>query len=76
MSRKVHRYYAIRLREFGNLVFPKVAIATPAMNKEERRLSLARDRIVNRNTVRSINNFRGWLGLDGRKRKRKQQEES
>ena len=70
MARKIDRHHAIRLREFGNLAVPEVAIATPAMNEDERRLTLARDRIVNRDTMRRIDNFRRLSGLNGRNRKR------
>jgi hypothetical protein len=70
MTGKIDRHHAIRLREFRNLVFPKVAIATPAMNEDERWVTLARNRIVNRDAVRRINNLRRRLGLNGRDRKR------
>ena len=41
------------------------------MDEDERRLAFARDRIVNRDTVRRINNSRLRLGLNRRNRERK-----
>src|SRR5215213_983483 len=74
MTRQIDRDNAIRLGKLCNLVVPEVSIASPAMNEDQYRLTLALYRIMNGHTISRGNNFRLRLSMSHGKNKREQQQ--